>query len=299
MKIGFIGLGEMGRPMAANQLKAGHQLTVWNRSAERAGPLVEAGASLAASAADVAADADAILLMLADDHALRSVMSAGLLAAIKPATVVVNHSTVSVAYARELSAAVTALGATYVAAPVFGRPPVAEAGQLNIVLAGDDAGIDKVRPALNAMAKKCWPFGAIAEQANVVKIAGNLMIASAIQSMAEASALVRAHGIEAGGFIGMMTQTLFATPVYSGYGSMIAERRYEPAGFKAQLGLKDVELGLSAAASVHLPLPIAGVIRDALLDALAHGGGDQDWSVLGDVAARRAALDGRRARATW
>lgn len=290
MKIGFIGLGEMGRPMAANQLKAGHSLVVWNRSAERAVPLMEAGARLAATAADVATDVDAILMMLADDQALRSVMDSGLLAALKPGTVVVNHSTVSVAYARELAAAVGALGAVYVAAPVFGRPPVAQAGQLNIVVAGDPAGIALVKPALDAMAKRCWNFGAEPERANVVKIAGNLMIASAIQSMAEASALVRAHGVEAADFIGMMTQTLFATPVYSGYGGMIAERRYEPAGFKASLGLKDVELGLSAAGKSRVSLPMAAVIRDALLDALAHGAGDQDWAVLGDVAARRANL---------
>lgn len=293
MKIGFIGLGEMGRPMAANQLKAGHELTVWNRSAERALPLVDAGARLAASAADVAADVDAILLMLADDHALRAVMDGGLLAALKPSVLVVNHSTVSVAYARELSAAVTGCGARYVAAPVFGRPPVAAAGQLNIVVAADAASIAAAQPALDAMAKKCWDFGAEPSLANVVKIAGNLMIASAIQSMAEASALVRAYGVDAADFIGLMTQTLFASPVYSGYGGMIAERRYEPAGFKASLGLKDVELGLGAAGSAQVPLPIAAVIRDALLDAIAHGAQDQDWAVLGEVAARRANLDGR------
>ncbi|WP_428310361.1 NAD(P)-dependent oxidoreductase [Hydrocarboniphaga sp.] len=290
MKIGFIGLGEMGLPMAANQLKAGHQLVVWNRSAERAVPLMEAGARLAATAADVAVDVDAVLIMLADDQALRSVMDGGLLAALKPGTVVVNHATVSVDYARELAAAVGAQGAVYVAAPVFGRPPVAQAGQLNIVVAGDAAGIALAQPALDAMSKRCWNFGVEPERANVVKIAGNLMIASAIQSMAEASALVRAHGVEAADFIGMMTQTLFATPVYSGYGGMIAERRYEPAGFKASLGLKDVELGLSAAGKSRVSLPMAAVIRDALLDALAHGAGDQDWAVLGDVAARRANL---------
>jgi 3-hydroxyisobutyrate dehydrogenase-like beta-hydroxyacid dehydrogenase len=297
VKIGFIGLGEMGRPMAANQLKAGHQLVVWNRSAERAVPLMEAGARLADTAADVAADVDAILIMLADDHALHAVMDGGLLEALKPGTVVVNHSTVSVDYAKELATAVNARGAAYIAAPVFGRPPVAQAGQLNIVVCGDAASIGKVQPALDAMAKKCWSFGSDAEHANLVKIAGNLMIASAIQSMAETSALVRAHGIEAADFIGMMTQTLFATPVYSGYGSMIAESRYEPAGFKAPLGLKDVELGLRAAGKSRVPLPMASVIRDALLDAIAHGADNQDWAVLGDVAARRANLRDRRPRA--
>jgi 3-hydroxyisobutyrate dehydrogenase-like beta-hydroxyacid dehydrogenase len=293
MNISFIGLGEMGRPMAANQLKAGHKLAVWNRSAERAAPLVEAGATLAKQAADLAEDADAILLMLADDSAVRSVMESGLLAALKPSTTLVNHSTVSVAYAQELAAALSARGIGYVAAPVFGRPPVAEAGQLNIVVAGDEASVLCVQPALDAMAKKCWAFGAKPEQANVVKIAGNLMIAAAIQSMAESAALVRAHGIDVKDFIGMMTQTLFATPVYSGYGGMIAERRYQPAGFKAPLGLKDVELGLAAAGKQRVPLPVASVIRDALIDAMAHGAEDQDWAVLGDVAARRAHLDSR------
>ena len=287
MKIAFIGLGEMGRPMAANLIKAGHELRVWNRSVERAAPLVAAGAKLLQHSADAAA-ADVVMMMLADDYALRAVMDSGLLAALQAPTVVVNHSTVSVAYARELSAAVIARGAGYVAAPVFGRPPVAEAGQLNIVVAGAAQHIAQAQPALDAMAKKCWPIGNAPEQANVVKIAGNLMIASAIQSMAESAALVRAHGIEAADFLALMTQTLFAAPVYSGYGGMIAERRYEPAGFKARLGLKDVELGLSAAGAARVPLPVAGVIRDALLDALAHGGADQDWAVLGDVASRRA-----------
>lgn len=290
MKTGFIGLGEMGRPMAANQLKAGHQLTVWNRSAARAEPLVKAGATLAASAADAAADVDVLLIMLADDQALRVVMDGGLLAACRPGLVVVNHSTVSVAVAKQLAAAASERGAAYVAAPVFGRPPVAEAGQLNIVVAGDAGAIARAQPALDAMAKRCWAFGSEPAQANLVKIAGNLMIASAIQSMAESAALVRAHGIDAQAFIGMMTQTLFATPVYSGYGGMIAEQRYEPAGFKARLGLKDVELGLSAAAAAQVPLPLASLVRDALFDALAHGGADKDWAVLGEVAARRANL---------
>jgi 3-hydroxyisobutyrate dehydrogenase-like beta-hydroxyacid dehydrogenase len=287
MKIAFIGLGEMGRPMAANLLKAGHELRVWNRSTERAEPLVAAGAQRLQHAAD-AADADAVLMMLADDHALRAVMDDGLLAALRAPTVVVNHSTVSVAYARELSAAVIARGAGYVAAPVFGRPPVAQAGQLNIVVAGAAQQLAQVQPALDAMGKQCWPVGSAPEQANVVKIAGNLMIASAIQSMAESAALVRAHGIEAADFLALMTQTLFAAPVYSGYAGMIGERRYQPAGFKARLGLKDVELGLSAAGAAQVPLPVASVIRDALLDALAHGGAEQDWAVLGDVASRRA-----------
>ena len=288
MKIGFIGLGEMGRPMAAKLLKAGHELRVWNRSAERTEPLIEQGAKRVDAAKELA-DAELIVVMLADDTALRSVFGSGLLDALRAPTVVVNTSTISLAYARELAAQVTQRGAGYVSAPVFGRPPVAEAGQLNIVVSGTAADIARAEPALNAMAKKLWPMGDAPERANAVKIAGNFMIASAIETMAEASAFAQAHGIEPRDFLGMMTQTLFAAPVYAGYGAAIAERNFK-AGFKAALGYKDVELALSAAGSARVPMPIASVIRDALLDALAHDGAEQDWAVLAEVAQRRAGL---------
>jgi 3-hydroxyisobutyrate dehydrogenase-like beta-hydroxyacid dehydrogenase len=296
MKIGFIGLGEMGLPMALNLLKAGHELTVWNRSPQRAEPLVAQGARLAATAAEVcgkaeSGHADAVFVMLADDTALRQVLEAGgVLAALAGPTVLVNLATVSVAYAQALAAEVAGKGAGYVAAPVFGRSDMAAAAQLNIVAAGAAGAIEQVLPLLQAMGKKIWPAGDAPERANVIKIAGNFMLASSIEMMAEATAFTRAHGIAASDFLEVMTQTLFAAPAFINYGKLIAEQRYEPAGFKMQLGLKDVELALTAAGTARVPMPLAALVRDSLLDALAHDGTDKDWAMLAQTAARRAGL---------
>ena len=293
MKVGFIGLGAMGSAMASNLIAAGHAVTVWNRSEAAAEPLASLGAKVARTA-DRAVLGDAVCSMLANDQAVRAVfLDSGLLDAMDPGTVHVNHATISAALAQELAEAHAARGIDYVAAPVFGRPEAAAAAKLNIVVAGKAAAIDKVRPLLDAMGAKTWPMGEAPERANVVKIAGNFMLAAAIESMAEASALTRAHGIGAADFLEVMTSTLFAAPAYQGYGKLIAEERYSPAGFTMPLGLKDVGLALSAGEAKRVPLPFAGVLRENFLDALAHGGEDLDWSALALVAARRAGLDKR------
>ena len=293
MKVGFIGLGAMGSAMASNLIAAGHAVTVWNRSEAAAEPLASLGAKVARTA-DRAVLGDAVCSMLANDQAVRAVfLDSGLLDAMDPGTVHVNHATISAALAQELAEAHAARGLDYVAAPVFGRPDAAAAAKLNIVAAGKAAAIDKVRPLLDAMGAKTWPMGEAPERANVVKIAGNFMLAAAIESMAEASALTRAHGIGAADFLEVMTSTLFAAPAYQGYGKLIAEERYSPAGFTMPLGLKDVGLALSAGEAKRVPLPFAGVLRENFLDALAHGGEDLDWSALALVAARRAGLDKR------
>jgi 3-hydroxyisobutyrate dehydrogenase-like beta-hydroxyacid dehydrogenase len=162
---------------------------------------------------------------------------------------------------------------------------------LNIVVAGKPSAIDKVRPLLEAMGSKLWPMGDAPERANVTKIAGNFMLAAAIESMAEATALTRAHGVSAADFLEVMTSTLFASPVYQGYGKLIAEQRFKPAGFALPLGYKDVGLALSAGEAKRVPLPFAGVLRDSFLEAMAAGDLDLDWSALALVAARRAHLD--------
>jgi len=293
MKVGFLGLGAMGAAMATNLLKAGHEVTVWNRSPATAQPLAALGATVAKDAAE-AARGDAVLSMLANDAAVRAViLDGGVLDAMAPGTVHVNHATVSVALARELAQAHAAHGAEYVAAPVFGRPDVAAAGKLNILVAGGPQAIERVRPLLDAMGSRVWPLGEAPERANVAKIAGNFMLAAAIESMAEASALTRAHGISAADFLEVMTSTLFAAPAYQGYAKLIAERRFKPAGFALPLGYKDVGLALAAGEAARVPLPFAGVLRDSLLEALAAGDEDVDWSVLSQVSARRARLDER------
>ncbi|MDE2280529.1 MAG: NAD(P)-dependent oxidoreductase [Xanthomonadaceae bacterium] len=293
MKVGFLGLGAMGAAMATNLLKAGHDVTVWNRSAAATQPLAALGAAVASTPA-AAAHGDAVLSMLANDEAVRGViLDGGVLAALSPGAVHVNHATVSVKLAGELAQAHAARGVGYVAAPVFGRPDVAAAGRLNILAAGEAWAIERVRPLLEAMGSRVWPLGEAPERANVAKIAGNFMLASAIESMAEASALVRAHGIGAADFLEVMTSTLFAAPAYQGYAKLIAGQRFKPAGFALPLGYKDVRLALEAGEAARVPLPFAGVLRDSLLEALAAGDEDVDWSVLSQVAARRARLDQR------
>ena len=294
MKVGFIGLGAMGTAMASNLLAAGHTVTVWNRSEAAATPLLSLGARLARTA-DRAAQGEVLCSMLANDQAVReTILDSGLLDAMDPGTVHVNHATISVALARELTEAHASRGLEYIAAPVFGRPDVAAAGKLNIVVAGKSSAVEKVRPLLEAMSARLWPMGDAPERANVVKIAGNFMLATAIESMAEASALTRAYDIGAADFLDVMTNTLFASPAYQGYGRLIAEQRFKPAGMKLPLGLKDVELALTAGSSARVPLPLAGVVRDSLLEALAAGDEDVDWSALALVSARRAHLDDRK-----
>ncbi|MEO6799491.1 MAG: NAD(P)-dependent oxidoreductase [Rhodanobacter sp.] len=293
MKVGFIGLGAMGSAMASNLVAAGHVVTVWNRSSEACEPLASLGAKVA-STPDRAAQGDVLCSMLANDQAVRAVIvDSGLLDSMDRGTVHVNHATISVALARELAAAHAERGLGYVAAPVFGRPEAAAAAKLNILVAAKAALVEQVRPLLEAMGSRVWPLGESPERANVAKIAGNFMLASAIESMAEATALTRAHGLSAADFLEVMTSTMFATPAYQAYGKLIAGQQFKPAGFSLPLGLKDVSLALAAGEAERVPLPFAGVLRDSLLEALAAGDEDMDWSALSLVAARRAHLDER------
>ncbi len=293
MKVGFIGLGAMGSAMASNLVAAGHTVTVWNRSAAACEPLASLGARVA-STPERAVQGEVLCSMLANDRAVREViLDSGLLDAMDRGTVHVNHATISVALAQELAAEHARRGLDYVAAPVFGRPDMAAAGKLNILAAGKPAVIERVQPLLEAMGSKVWPMGEAPERASVAKIAGNFMLASAIESMAEATALTRAYGVSAADFLEVMTSTLFASPAYQGYGRLIAEQRFKPAGFSLPLGFKDVGLAQAAAESARVPLPFAGVLRDSLLEAMAAGDEDLDWSALSLVAARRAHLDER------
>ena len=287
MDIGFIGLGEMGVAMVRNMLKAGHPVRVWNRSPERAEALAADGAQVVGSPAD-AFTGDAVFSMLADDAALRAVIDAQLLEHAPRGLIHVNMATISVALAEELAHAHALRGLHYVAAPVLGRPDVAAAGKLTIVAGGPAEAIDRVQPVFDAIGQKTWRIGSLPQQANVMKLAANFMIGSAVETLGEAASLVTAHGVTMQDFLDVITSGLFQGPVYQGYGKMIAERRYEPALFKARLGLKDVRLALAAADAVSTPMPVASVLRDSLIEAMAHGDGEKDFAVLGQVSARRA-----------
>jgi hypothetical protein len=197
-------------------------------------------------------------------------------------------ATISVALAEELATAHAGRGLNYVAAPVMGRPDVAAAGKLTIVAAGPAEAIDRVQPVFDSIGQKTWRISSLPQQANVVKLAANFMLASAVETLGEASALLGGHGVAMQDFLDVITNSVFPGPVYQGYGKMIAEQRYEPALFKARLGLKDVRLALAAAETVSTPLPVASVVRDSLIEAVAHGDGEKDFAVLGQVASRRA-----------
>jgi len=292
MRVGFIGLGHMGAAIAANLLRAGHELTVWNRSQEPMRALAKEGAQIASEPSQTA-QGEVLMSMLADDAAARAVLlDQGVLDQAAQGLIHVNLATVSVQLAQELTQLHRARGLQYVAAPVFGRPEVARSGKLNTVVAGEPAAVSRVESLLAATSQRVWPVGSEPARANAIKLAGNFMIASAIETMGEAVALTQGYGVEAGQFLEIMSSTLFSAPVYQIYGRLIAERRYEPAAFKFTLGLKDVRLALAAGEAVHAPLPIASVLRDQFLDGIAHGAAEQDWAALAEVSLRRSGRDG-------
>jgi 3-hydroxyisobutyrate dehydrogenase-like beta-hydroxyacid dehydrogenase len=287
MEVGFIGLGAMGRAMAANLLKAGHHVRVWNRSRAPAEELAGQGAEPVREAG--MAFGGIVISMLADDDAVREILlTHGLLESAPPGTVHVNMATISVGFAESLAAEHRRRGIQYVAAPVFGRPEAAAAGQLNIVAAGDAAAIDRVQPLLDAIGQRTWRVGSEPHQANAVKIAGNFMIASAIESMAESAVLVERYGVPSAELLNVLTNTLFAAPVFKNYGARIVDRRYEPAAFRLALGLKDLRLVLEAAEGARAPMPFASVLHDHLLEAVAQGDGERDWAALAEVVRRHA-----------
>lgn len=291
MKIAFLGVGNMGLPMARNLREAGHALAVWNRTTARARPLHDAGARLAATPPDAVHGAEVILTMLANDAATRdALLESGALEAAEPASTILNMATVSARLARDLTRICAERGLAYVAAPVLGRPEEAAARRLHIVVAGPPEAVAKVRPLLAALGQRIWPAGAEPQRANVMKIQINLMLSVAIQSLAEAAALGEASGVPSGDFLTLACQTLFTGPAYQGYGAMMQTGKYEPAGFTARNGCKDVNLALELARDAPAPLALASVVRDALAELIARGDGDNDWGALAEVARRRAAV---------
>jgi 3-hydroxyisobutyrate dehydrogenase-like beta-hydroxyacid dehydrogenase len=288
MDIGFIGLGNMGKAIAANLLKGGHKLRVWNRSPAPAAELAKAGATIAVDP-KVAFSGDVVFSMLADDAALRSLLiDSGIIASAPKGLLHINMATISVALAEELASLHAKHGLGYVAAPVFGRPDAAAAAKLNIVAAGPSALLDKAQPLFDLIGQKTWRMGDLPYRANAAKLAGNFMIGAAIEAMAEATALAGGYGVPAADLLDLLTNTIFAAPVYKGYGAMIAADRYEPAAFKLSLGLKDVRLALAAGDQAHVPMPLASLVRDNLLEAIAAGDGDKDFAALAQVAQRHA-----------
>lgn len=291
MDIGFIGLGNMGGGMATNLLKAGHRVTVYNRSPEKAEPLVQAGATAANTVAD-ACRGEVVFTMLADDRAVEGVAfgEGGIVASLAPDATHVSSSTISVALSERLAAAHVEAGQRYAAAPVFGRPEAAAAAKLFVVAAGEPQVLQPLTPLFDAVGQRTFVVSEEPHTANLVKLSGNFLIASVIESLSEAVALVAKAGVDRQQYVDILTSTLFSAPAYQTYGGLIARRQFEPAGFAAQLGLKDVRLALAAAEQLEVPLPVASLLRDRFLTLVATGAGHLDWSALATLADRDAGL---------
>ena len=289
MKLGFVGLGRMGSAMAANLLKAGFELTVYNRTSQKAEPLVAEGAVLAKTPAEVARG-DVVITMLADDSVVEAAVFGedGILAALKPGGIHVSMSTISVALAERLAKAHADQGQGYVSAPVFGRPDAAAAAKLFVVAAGPSELVETCRPLFEALGQRSFVIAAEAPKANLVKLSGNFLITAVIEALGEAFALIGKAGIDREQYLDLITSTLFGAPVYKTYGAIIAERRYHPAGFKAELGYKDVSLALAAAERLKVPMPLAHLVATRFLTLIAQGDGDLDWAALAKLAANDA-----------
>ena len=292
MKISFIGLGSMGLPMARHLLQAGHTLTVYNRTRARADQLKQFNPVVADSPAAAVRDAEVLVTMVADDAALEDVMLGpdGAVAALPRGAIHISMSTISPTLSRGLAERHKTAGQTYVAAPVFGRPEAAEAKQLWIVAAGPSQALERIGPVLDAMGQGVIVAGDDPPRANVIKLAGNFLLAAAIEAMGEAFALARKYGVAPAELLDVVNGRLFRSPIYENYGKLIVEERYEPAGFKLKYGLKDVRLALGAADEVAAPMPLASLIRDRYLSGVARGWGDIDWAGLARVAAADAGL---------
>jgi len=281
-RLGFIGLGNMGQPMAAKLLKAGYLLSVYNRDVKKTEPLVHAGASRAERPRDAAKVGGIVITMVANDDALEAVTLGhdGLLESLDPGGIHLSMSTVSPSLAQKLTELHAAHHSTYIAAPVFGRPEAAAARQLWIAVAGDPVAKKRVRPVLDVLGQGIFDFGEEPYKANIVKISGNFLIASAMESLGEVFAVAEKNDIPRRSVIDMFSQTLFASPIYKNYGTKIAERSFDEVGFMLKLGLKDVDLLLDQAKQSQVPVPFASHLHNRMLGEIANGNGERDWMEL-------------------
>jgi 3-hydroxyisobutyrate dehydrogenase-like beta-hydroxyacid dehydrogenase len=279
MNVGFVGLGQMGRPMVERLKRAGHSLKVYNRTRSSSEVVEKAEALL---------DAEVVITMLADDSAVRAVwLDSGLAKRLPNTSIHLNMATVSMGISRELTAI---HGNGYVAAPVFGRPPLAAQGQLDIIAAGPAEMIQRCDPLFKVLGKQTFVVGEEPAKANAVKIARNFLLSTVIESLGEAFALVRKCGIDPQRFLEVLSNTSLGSPAYKNYGKMIVDQAWTPAQFAMPLGVKDVELALSTAREAGMDLPSANLIRKHLLEAIAAGRAEQDWAALAGKLAADAGL---------
>lgn len=296
--IGFIGLGSMGEPMAANLVAAGHALKVYNRTASKAAALKGKGAAVAARAAEVATPGGIVFTMVSDDRALDELCGgdASFVEKLGPGGVHVSLSTIAPATSKRLAGEHKKYGVEYIASPVFGRPEAAAAAKLWICISGNAGARERARPLLAILGQGTFDFGDDPAAANVVKLCGNFMIAGALEAMAEVFALAEKNGVEPTAVSNMLASTLFACPIYQNYGKLIVEGKFEEAKFRLALGLKDVNLALQTAAASDMPMPLASLVRDRLLASMAKGRSEWDWTGLAVDVAENAGLRKAAAR---
>jgi 3-hydroxyisobutyrate dehydrogenase-like beta-hydroxyacid dehydrogenase len=294
MEIGYVGLGGMGHAMASNLMDKGHTLRVWNRSPGKAADLVARGATLVEHPGQAVASDGIVFTMVADDAALDQVTCGpdGIAAALGPGGIHVSMSTVSPETTRRLAALHAERGAAFIAAPVFGRPTAAAAAMLFILCAGAEAARNKVIPLLETMGQRVFPLGDDPVAASIVKLGGNFMIMGVIEAMAEAATLCEKYGVERSAMIDVMTQSIFATPLYVNYGKLIAAHDYANPGFKLSLGFKDANLVLAAADRARVPMPLASMMHDRFLAAMAKERGELDWTAAALNVSEDAGLGG-------
>ena len=292
MRIAFLGTGHMGLPMARNLVAAGHDVVAWNRSRGKAEPLAEHGARIAGTPAEAVREAEVVVTMLADDHAVEQVVFGddGIHAALPDGAVHVSCSTIGVEFSRRLADAHRERGQGYVAAPVFGRPEAAEARKLKVVAAGAADAVERAHPVFDAVGERTFVVGDDPPLANVVKLCGNFIIASMIETLGESFALARKSGVGEEVFLEVLDGTFFSSPIFGGYAKAIAGRKFQPAGFKLALGLKDVRLALAAADGAQVPMPAASLLHDRFLTGVATGRGDHDWSAIAALVSEAAGL---------
>jgi 3-hydroxyisobutyrate dehydrogenase-like beta-hydroxyacid dehydrogenase len=292
MKIGFLGLGNMGEPMARNLLNSdNHEITVYNRTFSKTENLKKKGAHVAGSVQELVSNADVLITMLSDDYALLSVMyDEGGLDAMNEGAIHVSMSTISTELSREFEDVHEQENTTFVSAPVFGRPDFAAEGKLWIVAAGDNEAIEKCKPLFDIMGRETSVVGEESFKANIVKVAGNFMIASMIESMGESFALIKKSGMDIKKYLEIINGALFNSPIYKNYGTLIADESYTPAGFKMKHGLKDVSLALESAGTAEVPMPLASLMHDHYLSGVAKGWEDFDWAALAKVSAEMAGI---------
>ncbi|HYZ85965.1 MAG TPA: NAD(P)-dependent oxidoreductase [Bryobacteraceae bacterium] len=291
MKVGFIGLGKMGTGMVRSLLRAGHQVWVYNRTRDKAEALAKEGAQVAPSIAELCRASEAVFTMLSDDSAVENVVfsEGGLAASLAHGAVHISSSTISTAMARRLMAEHARRQQGFISATVFGRPDAAEAGKLLVVAGGPPDLVERLRPLFEAVGRQTLLAGGESWHANAVKLCGNFMIACVLEAIGEAMATLRKADVGPHRFLDVMN-AFFGSPIYENYGRIISDERFEPAGFELRLGLKDIRLVLETAQECEAPMPMASLIRDHFLSAMALGQENLDWSSIAKVAARNAGL---------